>query len=134
MTDCESPGTKGRRADIQSPLAPADRVPLPYGRIPVLQAGRTVQRSERVSLRSPPIRMELNLPISRYDNPDIALSTGMILREMLRDEVLAKHLLYSERLYDFIDYIDKTSFGIACDAQATFKVTLSESLVRWELM
>ncbi|CAD6579807.1 MAG: hypothetical protein CYPHOPRED_001013 [Cyphobasidiales sp. Tagirdzhanova-0007] len=39
--------------------------------------------------------------LSGYDNPDIALNTGMILHEMLRHETLAKTLLYSERLYDF---------------------------------
>ncbi len=31
-----------------------------------------------------------------YNNEDIALNTGMILREMLRHEPLAKILLYSE--------------------------------------
>jgi calcium binding protein 39 len=60
--------------------------------------------------------------VNSYDNPDIALNTGMILHEMLRDEILAKKLLYSDRLYDFIGYIDRTTFGIACDAQANFKV------------
>lgn len=28
------------------------------------------------------------------------------------------------RFYDFIDYIEQTTFGIACDAQANFKVAL----------
>lgn len=66
----------------------------------------------------------------------------MILHEMLRHETLAKTLLYSPRsvvrsvaytrttadtlpslrMYDFIGYIDKTTFGVACDAQANFKV------------
>lgn len=32
-----------------------------------------------------------------YENPDVALNTGMILREMLRHETLAKTLLYSEK-------------------------------------
>ena len=49
----------------------------------------------------------------------------MILHEMLRHESLAKTLLYSERLYDFIPYIDKTTFGIACDAMANFKELLT---------
>lgn len=32
-----------------------------------------------------------------YENQDVALNTGMILREMLRHEALAKILLYAER-------------------------------------
>lgn len=27
------------------------------------------------------------------------------------------------RFYDFIDYIEQTTFGIACDAQSNFKVS-----------
>lgn len=61
----------------------------------------------------------------RYENAEVALNTGMILHEMLRHEPLAKSLLHSDRLYDFIGYIDKTTFGIACDAQANFKVGCS---------
>ena len=63
----------------------------------------------------------------RYENAEVALNTGMILHEMLRHEPLAKSLLHSDRLYDFIGYIDKTTFGIACDAQANFKVDRSTS-------
>jgi hypothetical protein len=40
----------------------------------------------------------LSRSCGRYENPDVALNTGMILREMLRHEVLAKALLYSDRL------------------------------------
>lgn len=65
----------------------------------------------------------------------------MVLREMLRHEPLARTLLYSDRsvcletvricadsqrlnrFYDFIDYIEQTTFGIACDAQANFKAS-----------
>jgi len=63
----------------------------------------------------------------------------MMLRDMLRHESLAKILLFSDRsvetlcddlisaehfvsFYDFIDYIEQTTFGIACDAQANFRV------------
>lgn len=60
-----------------------------------------------------------------YENAEVALNTGMILHEMLRHEPLAKSLLHSDRLYDFIGYIDKTTFGIACDAQANFKELLT---------
>ncbi|KAK4700629.1 calcium binding protein 39, partial [Phenoliferia sp. Uapishka_3] len=60
-----------------------------------------------------------------YENAEIALNTGMILREMLRHEALARTLLYSDKFYSFIDYIEQTTFGIACDAQANFKETLT---------
>ncbi|PWN50429.1 Mo25-like protein [Violaceomyces palustris] len=60
-----------------------------------------------------------------YENPDVALNTGMILREMLRHEPLAKILLHSERFYTFPDYIEKTTFGVSCDAFANFKETLT---------
>lgn len=49
----------------------------------------------------------------------------MILKEMLRHESLARALLYSDKFYNFIDYIEQTTFGIACDAQANFKETLT---------
>ena len=62
----------------------------------------------------------------RYENPDVALNTGMILREMLRHEVLAKTLLYSDRFYTFTDHIEKTTFGVSCDAFANFKETLTK--------
>lgn len=62
---------------------------------------------------------------------------------MLRHEALAKTLLYSPKLveihaqtpkqipdanvfhslYDFLPYIEKTTFGIACDAMANFRVS-----------
>lgn len=65
------------------------------------------------------------LALRGYENPDVALNTGMILREMLRHEPLAKILLYSERFYTFPDYIETTTFGISCDAFSNFKETLT---------
>ncbi|BGP34765.1 Hym1p [Rhodotorula toruloides] len=60
-----------------------------------------------------------------YENADVALNTGMILRAMLRHEPLARILLYSDKFYNFIEYIEQTTFGIACDAQANFRETLT---------
>ena len=65
------------------------------------------------------------LALRGYENPDVALNTGMILREMLRHEALAKILLYSDRFYTFPDYIETTTFGISCDAFSNFKETLT---------
>ncbi|ODN98076.1 hypothetical protein I350_07718 [Cryptococcus amylolentus CBS 6273] len=60
-----------------------------------------------------------------YANPDIALNTGMILKEMLRYEPLARIVLYSDQFYTFPNYIENTSFGISCDALANMKETLT---------
>jgi calcium binding protein 39 len=56
---------------------------------------------------------------------DVALNTGMILREMLRHEPLAKVLLHSEAFYQFPHYIEDTTFGVSCDAFANFKEVLT---------
>ncbi len=86
-----------------------------------------------------------------YENEDIALNTGMILREMLRHEPLCKILLYSEqyvffflpfffsfrvlvlvvdagvfrRFYNYPHYIESTTFGISTDAYTSLKETLT---------
>ncbi|KAK8849701.1 hypothetical protein IAR55_005036 [Kwoniella newhampshirensis] len=60
-----------------------------------------------------------------YSNPDIALNTGMILKEMLRYEPLARIMLYSEQFYTFPNYIENTTFGISCDAFGCMKETLT---------
>lgn len=65
------------------------------------------------------------LALRGYENPDVALNTGMILREMLRHEALAKILIYSDRFYTLPDYIESTTFGISCDAFANFKEALT---------
>ncbi|SJX61003.1 related to HYM1-component of the RAM signaling network [Sporisorium reilianum f. sp. reilianum] len=65
------------------------------------------------------------LALRGYENADVALNTGMILREMLRHEPLAKILLYSDRFYTFPEYIETTTFGISCDAFSNFKETLT---------
>ncbi|VDC04990.1 unnamed protein product [Peniophora sp. CBMAI 1063] len=63
--------------------------------------------------------------LAGYENEDIALNTGMILREMLRHEGLCKILLYSEQFYKFPHYIETTTFGISTDAYTSLKDTLT---------
>ena len=87
--------------------------------------------------------------LAGYENEDVALNTGMILKEMLKHEPLAKTLLYSDpcvtpppidyhrkqlfpstdiillRFYTFPHYIETTTFGISCDAFANLKETLT---------
>lgn len=59
----------------------------------------------------------------RYESPEIALNCGIMLRECIRHEPLAKITLYSEQFYDFFRYVEMSTFDIASDAFATFKVS-----------
>jgi hypothetical protein len=60
----------------------------------------------------------------RYENADIALNCGMMLRECIRVQELAEIILKSSDLYKFFDYVQKSTFDIASDAFATFKVRI----------
>ncbi len=62
-------------------------------------------------------------PFSSYESPDIALNCGIMLRECIRHEPLAKITLCSEQFYDFFRYVEMSTFDIASDAFATFKVS-----------
>ena len=64
----------------------------------------------------------LFLALHGYEEEDIALNTGMILREMLQHEPLAKLLLYSDEFYRFPGYIENTSFAVSCDAFSNMTV------------
>ena len=46
-----------------------------------------------------------------------------MLRECIRYEALTKILLYSDNFYDFFKYVEVSTFDIASDAFATFKVS-----------
>jgi calcium binding protein 39 len=48
----------------------------------------------------------------------------MMLRECIRVQELADIILKSSELYKFFDYVQKSTFDIASDAFATFKVSL----------
>ena len=58
-----------------------------------------------------------------YEQQEIALNCGAMLRECVRYEALAKILIQSEQFYDFFKYVEVSTFDIASDAFATFKVT-----------
>ncbi|WFD33305.1 Hym1p [Malassezia cuniculi] len=66
----------------------------------------------------------LFIALRGYEDAEVALNTGIILREMLQHEALAKTLLYSDDFYRFPAYIETTSFGVSCDAFANMKETL----------
>ena len=60
--------------------------------------------------------------IPRYENPEISLHCGMILRECIRYEPLARRILSSDRFYSLFGYVEMSTFDIASDAFTTFKV------------
>ena len=60
----------------------------------------------------------------RYENSEIALNCGMMLRECVRHEPLCKIILYSEEFYNFFGFVEVSTFDIASDAFSTFKVWL----------
>lgn len=60
-----------------------------------------------------------------YENSDIALNCGVMLRECIRYESLAKYVLESDEFNDFFEYVELSTFDIASDAFATFKELLT---------
>jgi calcium binding protein 39 len=60
----------------------------------------------------------------RYETPGSALNCGIMLRECIRHEPLAKLVLHSEHFQHFFNYVEMETFDIASDAFATFKVRL----------
>jgi len=60
-----------------------------------------------------------------YEQQEIALNCGAMLRECIRFEALAKIVLQSPHFYDFFKYVEVSTFDIASDAFATFKDLLT---------
>ncbi|XP_068278758.1 calcium-binding protein 39-like isoform X2 [Nyctibius grandis] len=60
-----------------------------------------------------------------YESPNIALRCGIMLRECIRHEPLAKIILFSEQFRDFFKYVEMSTFDISSDAFATFKDLLT---------
>ncbi|XP_020234303.1 putative MO25-like protein At5g47540 [Cajanus cajan] len=56
---------------------------------------------------------------------DIALTYGAVARECIRHQCVARHVLESENMKKFFDYIQLPNFEIASDAVATFKELLT---------
>ncbi|XP_036055684.1 calcium-binding protein 39-like isoform X2 [Onychomys torridus] len=64
----------------------------------------------------------LFLLLKGYEAPQIALRCGIMLRECIRHEPLAKIILFSNQFRDFFKYVELSTFDIASDAFATFKL------------
>ncbi|KAJ0102825.1 hypothetical protein Patl1_04039 [Pistacia atlantica] len=61
----------------------------------------------------------------RYEDPEITLHYGNMLRECIRHQIIARSVLESESFRKFFDYIQLPHFDIAADATATFKELLT---------
>ncbi|XP_061660597.1 calcium-binding protein 39-like [Syngnathoides biaculeatus] len=64
-----------------------------------------------------------------YETPQVALNCGIMLRECIRHEPLAKVVLYSDYFHRFFSYVEMSTFDIASDAFATFKDLLTRHKV-----
>lgn len=67
----------------------------------------------------------LDTLIIGYENMDIALHYGSMLRECIRHQCIARYVLESVYMKNFFDYIELPNFDIASDAFATFKELLT---------
>ena len=62
--------------------------------------------------------------MKRYENPEVALNCGMMLRECVRHEPLAKLILENGDFYLFFKFVELSTFDVASDAFAMFRVSL----------
>ncbi|KAL5735812.1 hypothetical protein ACOSP7_030270 [Xanthoceras sorbifolium] len=67
----------------------------------------------------------LDILMSGYEDPRMALHYGGMLRECIRHQSIAKHVLDTEHLRKFFEYMQLPSFEVAADATATFKELLT---------
>ncbi|KAI3943327.1 hypothetical protein MKW92_048311 [Papaver armeniacum] len=67
----------------------------------------------------------MDILISGYENMDLALHYGAMLRECIRHQIIARYVLESEHMKKFFDFIQLPNFDIASDASATFKELLT---------
>jgi calcium binding protein 39 len=65
--------------------------------------------------------------VKGYSDSEIALNCGSILREVIRHEELNEQLLNNSELFDlFFEYVQLSTFDVASDAFATFKLMLTK--------
>ncbi|GAB2279834.1 hypothetical protein Dimus_014473 [Dionaea muscipula] len=66
----------------------------------------------------------VDILVSGYENPDIALHYGSMLRDCIRHQSIAKYVL-ENHLKKFFDYTQLPNFDLSSDAAATFKELLT---------
>ncbi|VFQ70208.1 unnamed protein product [Cuscuta campestris] len=74
--------------------------------------------------------LEANLDIvdhlvSGYEDSGLALHYGAMLRECIRHQVVASHILKSGQVRNFFGYMQLPEFDVAADAATTFKELLT---------
>ena len=52
----------------------------------------------------------------------MALNCGIMLRECMKYELLARKIIEDDRFFKFFEYVEMSTFDIASDAFTTFKV------------
>lgn len=63
--------------------------------------------------------------VQGYDNAEIALNCGSMLRECVRSESMARVLVESQTFWRFFDLVELNDFDVASDAFASFKEALT---------
>jgi calcium binding protein 39 len=63
--------------------------------------------------------------LSSYENADMALHCGMMLRDCARHEPLMRVLFATEYIFKFFDYVELPAFDVSSDAFSTFKELLT---------
>lgn len=61
-----------------------------------------------------------------YNNSEVSINSGTILRECIRHEALTAILLQSETFFKFFIFVEFPNFDVASDAFATFKEMLTK--------
>lgn len=64
--------------------------------------------------------------ISGYENQEVALNCGMMLRECCRYEELTKLIINNDQFYNFFTFVELSTFDIASDAFLTFRDLLTK--------
>ncbi|KAM7492398.1 hypothetical protein LguiA_035319 [Lonicera macranthoides] len=67
----------------------------------------------------------IDVLVPGYEDSDVVLSYGAILRDCIRHQLVAKYVMESEHINKFFKYIQSPNFDIASDAAATFKELLT---------
>ncbi|XP_074364470.1 putative MO25-like protein At5g47540 [Apium graveolens] len=67
----------------------------------------------------------IDILVPGYEDDEIALCYGAILRDSTRHQVVTRYVLESEHFKKFFGYVQNPNFEIASDATATFKELLT---------
>ncbi|KVH96720.1 Armadillo-like helical [Cynara cardunculus var. scolymus] len=76
----------------------------------------------------------MDILVSGYEDTDMALHYGAMLRECIRHQSVARYVLESEHIKKFFNFIQLPNFDIAADAAATFKRRYGSCALCKELM